>query len=161
MGFDDVAEENLLTILQELENEKLLADATRGITMEIFSKPEAGVKPVLVNFYYREGDLRLYPHSFARLAEDLLLWCDLLESAIHPDTAEEQQAEAETKEVTKSFNIFSDPAPVTEVVHDSAENQALPNIHHLADELTRLSELKAKGFLSDEEFSKAKNKIIN
>ena len=160
--FDDVAEEHLLAMLQELENEKLLADATRQITLEIFSESDAGVKPVLVNFYYREGDLRLSPHPFARSAEDLLLWCDLLESAIRPDTdtAEEMQTEVE-KEVTKSFNIFSEPAPVSEVVHDSAEHQTLPNNHDLADELTRLSELKAKGFLSDEEFSKAKNKIIN
>ncbi|WP_221896674.1 hypothetical protein [Bathymodiolus japonicus methanotrophic gill symbiont] len=43
--FDDIAEENLLTTLQDLENEKLPADATRGISMEIFS--EAEVKPVL------------------------------------------------------------------------------------------------------------------
>ena len=160
--FDDVAEEKLLTMLQELENEKLLADATREITLEIFSEPEAGVKPVLINFYYREGDLRLSPHSFARSAEDLMLWCDLLESAIRPDTVEEPQAETE-KEVTQSFSLFSEPAPVTDVAHGSPEiqTQTPPNNHDLADELTRLSELKAKGFLSDEEFSKAKNKIIN
>ncbi|GFO72477.1 hypothetical protein BJAS_P2756 [Bathymodiolus japonicus methanotrophic gill symbiont] len=95
----------------------------------------------------REGDLRLSPHSFARSAEDLLLWCDLLESAISPDsdTAEELPTEAEKVE-TKLSNIFSEPSPVTEVVQDSSENKALPNNHDLADELTRLARVKSKGF---------------
>ena len=161
--FDEQAEENLLSVLHNVEKENLSTDESRQISLEIFSVPEAKLEPVLVNFYYREGDLRFSPHSFARAVEDLLLWCDLLESAIRPVLDAEPEALLDTEQdIAESLNLFSDIDHDADAVQsDSGTTQANQNSHDLADELTRLSDLKAKGFLSEEEFTKAKDKIIN
>ena len=107
--FDEQAEDNLLAVLHDVENEKLSTDASRQISLEIFIVPEAKLEPVLVKFYYREGDLRLSPHSFARAVEDLLFWCDSLESAIRPAPDEELENVLDTEEtVPESLNLFSE-----------------------------------------------------
>ena len=158
--FDVEAEENLRSQLITLEKETLSKDATRQISIEIFSEPEAEVKPILVNFYYREGDHRLSPHSFSRSIDDVLLWCGLLESAIRPGITEEPEASLDAEEyITEPLDTFEQAD--SEIQPNSDATQAMHNSYDLADELTRLADLKTKGLLSDEEFKKAKDKIIN
>ena len=157
--FDIETEESLSAELHKLEQEKLPKDAIRQIALEIFSDPAADIKPVLVNFYYREGDLRLSSHSFSRSVDDVLLWCDLLESAIRPVVNEHPEPDSRpdtakgfTESVNTLFQANSEQQTKADAIH---------NNHDIADELTRLADLKVKGFLSEEEFQKAKAKIIN
>ena len=113
-----------------------------------------------MNFYYREGDHRLSQHSFARSMDDVVFWCGLLESAIRPVANEALETLLDTeKDVTESLTILNQSN--SEINPRPEATQRIQNNHDLSDELTRLADLKTKGFLSEEEFQKAKDKIIN
>lgn len=158
--FDVKAEENLAFLLNDIEKEKLQENETRQIALNIFCESETEIDTVLVNFYYREGDHRLSQHSFARSMDDVVFWCDLLESAIRPVANEALETLLDTeKDVTESLTILNQSN--SEINPRSEATQRIQNNHDLADELTRLADLKTKGFLSEEEFQKAKDKIIN
>lgn len=153
-------EESLRLALNELDKEKLLEKETRQLELIIFSDPASGVQPVLVNFYYREGAHRLSYHSFARSVDDIVFWCSLLESAIRPIANEGIETVVRTDQ-HDAESLNSPHQTHSEILLNTETSQALQSNYNLADELTNLAKLKEQGFLSDEEFQKAKDKILS
>ncbi len=80
--FNAEAMNNLRFTLHQIEKEKLLENETRQVDLNIIYKQKTGTKSAPVNFYYREGNIRLSPSSFSTSVDDIVAWCGLLDSAL-------------------------------------------------------------------------------
>lgn len=164
--FDAETEHNLFYALNSVDNEVLQHNATRQIELNIVSAVETDPHELIVNFYYREGNHRLSEHSFTQSVDDILLWCTLLESAIRPESDTQAfHAEEIVATENKEFKLVSEPAKQANIekikVQEILPEPAKQNNYDLAEELTRLADLRSQGLLSEEEFQKAKNKTLN
>ncbi|MQN33209.1 SHOCT domain-containing protein, partial [Prevotella copri] len=72
------------------------------------------------------------------------------------NTADNMRYEELMKEVTGIKDIFS----VILDIADSKDEESVPSPVSVADELTKLANLKAQGILSEEEFEKQKAKLL-
>ena len=164
--FDAETERKLRSQLNEIEKEDLPKVKIRQIDLKFTHKAGSGSKDILVNFYFRKGNSRLSRYSFAESVDDIVTWCALLESVIHPSTNTEPEAVLETDADSSELSGTpkqpdSEVSPSVREAASSEVTQAKQKTDNLADEITRLAELKVKGFLSEAEFQKAKNKILN
>ena len=155
-SFDAQAGEKLRTQLDTLEMEALQGGETRQIELNILSERGVQIHSVMVNFYWREGSRRLSSHSYKKSVEDVLFWCGLLESAIRPGINE--QLEPQADDIDPLVQVAS---PGSELKPEAVNQQTEQGHIDLADELTRLANLRERGFLSEQEFQQAKDKIIN
>jgi hypothetical protein len=175
--FDIEAEHRLRAMMGDLQDEQMGPEATRQIDLRISGLPESEFIST-VNFYYREGNRRLTPHSYTETVEDVVKWCGLLSSAIHPGVAEPAASESNAETVAALHHeaapdaVPESPLPVTSkeenpVTDEPAERTTAEERGSssekcsVVDELTKLVTLKKQGYLSDEEFERAKAKIIN
>ena len=99
------------------------------------------------------------PRSYGNTIEDVLHWCELLVSVISPKAAGQIP--------TKHSNGDINPAVTTqeETPYESqgstpAVEAASSGVKSLPDELEKLARLLHQGFLTEDEFQKAKKKLL-
>ena len=144
-------EENLRTQLLELGGQPLEKKSIRRIDLQIMHGLARRSK-LNVNFYLREGNRRITRYSYAATVDHVLAWCRHLARAIDSHRYESPTSgpvseHEESEQVTEM--IDAEDAPV-----DATTNSSL------ADELRKLAVLREKGFLTDDQFEKAKTRII-
>lgn len=152
-AFSADVERELRTIFEDVHNEIMNHDTKRQIGLRIIGVPDSNFKTT-INFYFREGHHRLTDFSYLESVEKIIIWYKFLAMEVYP--IEEAVAVSNT---TASLSPQTDGNDTKTI---SEPETLLPSAQDidLADELTKLVSLKEKGFLTDQEFEKAKAKII-
>lgn len=175
-AFDLETKHRLRTTLRELQHEQMGPEATRQIDIRISGLPESGFLST-VNFYYREGNRRLTDHSYTDTVQDIVKWCGMLNTAMHQPASQSEEPEINEEAVTEQDETTTEPEtdrpsptasraedPDTEESAEAAiqeDRNSSAEGDSVVSELTKLVMLKEQGYLTDEEFEKAKAKIIN
>jgi hypothetical protein len=154
----------LRTRLLQVQKERMDAASVRRIDLSIRYALEAPFVHTL-NFYLRQGNYRKTPRSYADTIEDVVTWCELLASVL--SSQEERQIPGEDPHEAIS--------PTLAVEEETLDSRATPPVVQetppggetpisgtvsLADELDRLVRLLDRDFLTEEEFRKAKKKLL-
>ena len=153
----------LRTQLLEVQKERMAPTSERRIDLSIRCESEPPLVHTL-NFYFRQGNRRMTRHSYENTVEDVVYWCDLMASILASPPVESVPpgALAETSSPVavekESVGTGTAEQAVQEPQRES-ETSGL-DVPSLADELDKLVRLLDQGFLTEDEFQKAKQKLL-
>jgi hypothetical protein len=148
---------------------KLIDDEIRQVHLSLTDKSG---KIYIVCMYLRTGNQRFTKVKFFDILEKMIDWNWFIAKVLNPQATEERKVEVlTTKPPTKvapkvmKKQIFTEPEPEIKLKQDTTKrNSELHNIavhdSEMINSLDKLADLKQKGFLTEEEFSLAKAKIL-
>lgn len=153
----------LRTQLLEVQKERMAPTSVRRIDLSIRCESEPSLVHTL-NFYFRQGNRRMTPHSYENTVEDVVYWCELMASILSSPPVESVPpgALAETSSPVAVEKESVDTGTTEQTVQEpqrESETSGL-DVPSLADELDKLVRLLDQGFLTEDEFQKAKQKLL-
>ncbi|WDE05044.1 SHOCT domain-containing protein [Thalassomonas viridans] len=156
--FDTEQEKLLLDNFARTQSERMLDGQLRTVNLVLTDKQQ---KRYVICLYLRAGNKRLTKTRYQDVVEDVLEWCRLLSSQINnyhnpqtpPATAKTSPLQVEATPASQQETEPAQAAPKPQ------EQQEINNKFMSA--LERLVKLKQEGLLSDSEFSRAKEKLLD
>ena len=182
-GFDNDKEQALRTIFTKEKVDKMIEGKMRQITLSL---TDVHHKNYIICLYMRKGSDRVTKKSYSIVVEDLIDWCWLIASKINPDATEQrkekpiistkplpdklvQEQEKNSLHAHASVNKQA-TQPVLKVQTKDADLSDESGVRiekqnaidtNLVDALEKLVNLKQEGFLTEEEFTKAKENLMS
>jgi hypothetical protein len=146
--------------LQEVEKDKLGPNGVRRIDLNLRYGPDPSLVHTL-NFYFRQGNQRMTPLSYADTIGHVNYWCGRLATILTPRTAGIWRPEGrEEKSPENVVELETTPPPEKPIVEQQEPASLTPATVSVADELERLVDFFNKGILTEEEFRKVKSKLL-
>ncbi|XQW85004.1 hypothetical protein ACOYR1_18065 [Thalassotalea piscium] len=174
-GFDEALEQMLENQFIAEKRIKMVDQRTRKLELIIGDNTDMEYGICL---YFREGNQRLTKAKFGTITDELKDWCWFIANKISPEqtgkrivkTVQPQPVrvpstprQVVTKPIPKAEEVKSTPTPQT-VKKRGDESESNRNSSELdtqlIDALNKLANLKAEGFLTEDEFVNAKTKIL-
>lgn len=169
-GYNEQCENKLRLSFNQAHRHKLINDETRQVLLYLTDK---NAKTYVVCLYFRKGNQRLTKAKYFDILESLIDWSWFIASQLNPEATTVRplkvtivksaikkvfkKKKAEPKSIDAS--VIKEPLPSKQtaaVLHDIVVHDS-----ELISSLDKLVDLKQQGFLTDEEFSLAKAKILS
>ena len=145
-GLSDSSLEEVLLQLKTLRQQNLKSDDETVIDLAVFYEQTNAIAKHIVNFYYRIGTNRVTRDSFEDSAREVLGWLRYLSDELFGESTATQDRGEESTHHSR--------AEATDI---RSEDGALS----MTSELEKLAALAERGLLTDEEFQKAKAKLLD
>jgi hypothetical protein len=169
-GYNEQCENKLRLSFNQAHRHKLIDDETRQVLLYLTDK---NTKTYLVCLYFRKGNQRLTKAKYFDTLESLIDWNWFIATQLNPEATTPRPlkvtiAKSAIKKVFKKkkaepksidASVIKEPLPSKQtaaVLHDIVVHDS-----ELISALDKLVDLKQQGFLTDEEFSLAKAKILS
>ncbi|WP_177168887.1 SHOCT domain-containing protein [Thalassotalea agarivorans] len=163
-GFDQAKENAVITLFAKEQRKKIIDQQQRRVDISFETDAKS---PFVVTLYYRQGNFRLTKIKYQDAVELVLDWCWLVSKHINPEHTGKRKLFVAKPKAPASSNA---PTPVvsqdeyTSVKTPEKAASKAPNLVHedteLVNALEKLVNLKQQGFLSEEEFQQAKQKLL-
>jgi hypothetical protein len=168
-GYSEQRENQIRLSFFQAHRQKLIEDEIRQVNLSLTDK---NAKTHIVCLYLRKGNQRLTKEKYLDTLETIIDWNWFIASQLNPEATEIRKAKVP---VAKSVvqNIPSKPQENSvikqeqEIVKPNSLKKTSAELHDIAEHdselinaLDKLVNLKQQGFLTDEEFSLAKAKIL-
>jgi len=173
-SFNNKIESELRHVFECEYHYKMIKKKIRHIRLDIHQQKIK--RPIRISIYMREGDNRLTKASYKKTIEQLINWCWLINTILHPHNNEKRRITVhsnrtsihpnETSNTVRrkkqlSDKILSTKLEKLDVAHSSTEKRIEKVAVSITDELNQLVLLQQQGFLSLEEFNQAKAKLLS
>jgi len=186
-GFNDQQEQEIREIFNREKTEKMIDGKIRRIT---FSITDIKKQSYITCLYLRKGNDRITKKSYYQVIDDLIDWCWLIAKTINANNTGDRNPKSKVSAAEKSQaeHILHNETPlhkqaaiIRPATHQLESQSAQSTVsEHLSEEkvnsdqtkstglvdtelvhaLEKLVKLKQQGFLSTEEFSQAKAKLL-
>jgi hypothetical protein len=168
-GYSEQRENQIRLSLLQVHRHKLIEDEIRQVNLSLTDKND---KKHVVCLYLRKGNQRLTKEKYLDTLEKIIDWNWFIASQLNPEATEIRKAKVPVaKKVVQNIPSKPKKNSVTkeepERVKQNSLKKTTAELHDIAvndseliDALDKLVNLKQQGFLTDEEFSLAKAKIL-
>ncbi|TWX51056.1 SHOCT domain-containing protein [Colwellia hornerae] len=169
-GYSEQYENQLRLSFNQAHRHKLINDETRQVQLYLTDK---NAKIYVVCLYLREGNQRLTKTKYFDTLESLIDWSWFIAKQLNPDATATRPIQVTVvksaiKKVTKKAKNKPDAIEIPVIEEPLPNKQTAAALHdivvhdsELINALDKLVDLKQQGFLTDEEFSLAKAKILS
>lgn len=169
-GYNEQCENKLRLSFNQAHRHKLINDETRQVLLYLTDK---NAKTHVVCLYFRKGNQRLTKAKYFDILESLIDWNWFIASQLNPQATTARPlkvtvVKSAIKKVFKKANAEPKSIDAPEIENPLPSKQTAPVLHdivahdsELISALDKLVDLKQQGFLTDEEFSLAKAKILS
>jgi len=169
-GYNEQLENQLRLNFTQVHRHKLIDNEIREVQLYL---TDLHAKTHIVCLYLRKGNQRLTKAKYFETLESLIDWNWFIAQQLNPQATDERKANIVVP--IKSVNLHQKQKETPKVVHEKSvkkdseqEGPTTEELHNIAihdseliNALDKLADLKQKGFLTEEEFSLAKSKILS
>jgi hypothetical protein len=168
-GYSEEQENQLRLNFAQVHRHKLIDKEIRQVNLYLTDK---SAKTYVICLYLRKGNQRLTKAKYFDTLETIIDWSWFIASQLNPEATATRpiKAPVDKRPIKKVQNNKPKTKPVInqEIEVLKANKQTTEELHNISihdseliNSLDKLADLKQKGFLTDEEFSLAKAKILS